>query len=270
MSAAVSPAATDDAKPADQHSCAQNADAAELAKFANLAHQWWDPRGQFRTLHQLNPLRLDWIVQALDASRAQAAEQGQHGLKGLHVLDVGCGGGLLAEAMARQAAGVLGIDLAEKSLRAAKLHACTDGAAPPQLRYECISVEDLAQRAPASFDVVTCMEMLEHVPHPASVVHACSRLLKPGGMVAFSTLNRSAKAFMQAIVAGEFVLRLLPRGTHSYEKFITPAELQSFGESVGLTTSCISGLRYQPLARRFHLCRDVQVNYLLAMHKTVA
>ena len=190
-----------------------NVDPAELAKFSELAHRWWDPESEFRPLHQINPLRLDWIAR-------------QAPLSGQQVLDVGCGGGILAEAMARQGAEVLGIDLASKSLKVAQLHALESGLA--NVAYREVAVEALAAERPASFDVVTCMEMLEHVPDPASVVKACADLVKPGGWVFFSTLNRNPKSFLFAIVGAEYVLNLLPRGTHEFAKFIKPSELASF------------------------------------------
>ena len=189
---------------------ALNADPAELAKFSDLAHHWWDPESEFKPLHQINPLRLDWIHALADLNQKR-------------VLDVGCGGGILADSMARKGANVTGIDLASKSLRVAQLHALETGT--PNIQYREISVEALAQEQPASFDVVTCMEMLEHVPDPGSVVRACAELVKPDGWVFFSTLHRSAKAFMLAIVGAEYVLNMLPRGTHEYAKMIRPSEL---------------------------------------------
>jgi 2-polyprenyl-6-hydroxyphenyl methylase/3-demethylubiquinone-9 3-methyltransferase len=198
---------------------ALNADPAELAKFSDLAHHWWDPESEFKPLHQINPLRLDWIHALADLNQKR-------------VLDVGCGGGILADSMARKGADVTGIDLASKSLRVAQLHALETGT--PNIQYREVSVEALAQEQPASFDVVTCMEMLEHVPDPGSVVRACAELVKPGGWVFFSTLHRSAKAFMLAIVGAEYVLNMLPRGTHEYAKMIRPSELAASCREAGL------------------------------------
>jgi len=229
-----------------------NADPAELAKFSELAHRWWDPDSEFRPLHQINPLRLDWI-------------NGFSPLNGKRVLDVGCGGGILADSMARKGADVLGIDLASKALRVAQLHALEAGT--PNIRYQEISVEALAQEQPAGFDVVTCMEMLEHVPDPASVVRACSQLVKPGGWVFFSTINRSAKAFMLAIVGAEYVLNMLPRGTHEYAKMIRPSELAASCRSAQLDVLHTKGLEYNPLTKRYWLSEDTSVNYLFATRR---
>ena len=229
-----------------------NADPAELAKFSELAHRWWDPESEFRPLHQINPLRLNWIQESV-------------ALNGRNVVDIGCGGGILADSMARQGATVLGIDLATKALRVAQLHALE--AQTPNIRYREVSAEELAAESPASFDVVTCMEMLEHVPDPASVVDACARLVKPGGWVFFSTLNRSAKSFLYAIVGAEYLLNLLPRGTHTYEKMIRPSELSRFCRMAGLTIDHAQGLQYNPLTRRYWLSPDTSVNYLLATRK---
>ncbi len=226
-----------------------NADPQELAKFGELAHQWWDTDGDFRPLHQINPLRLDWIDQ-------------QALLAGKRVLDVGCGGGILAESMARRGAEVLGIDLSVKPLRVAQLHALESGITG--LRYREVSAEELADELPASFDVVTCLEMLEHVPQPASVVQACARLVKPGGWVFFSTIHRNAKAWLQAIVAAEHVLKLLPKGTHEYQRLIRPSELTRWTREAGLEPGSFKGLGYNPLTRRYSLSDDVSVNYLLA------
>lgn len=229
-----------------------NADPAELAKFSELAHRWWDPDSEFRPLHQINPLRLDWI-------------NGFSPLNGKRVLDVGCGGGILADSMARKGADVLGIDLASKALRVAQLHALEAGT--PNIRYQEISVEALAQELPAGFDVVTCMEMLEHVPDPASVVRACSQLVKPGGWVFFSTINRNAKAFMLAIVGAEYVLNMLPRGTHEYAKMIRPSELAASCRSAQLDVLHTKGLEYNPLTKRYWLSEDTSVNYLFATRR---
>jgi len=229
-----------------------NADPAELAKFSALAHRWWDPDSEFRPLHQINPLRLDWI-HALS------------GLGGKRVLDVGCGGGILADSMARRGADVTGIDLATKALRVAQLHALEAGTKGVQ--YREISVEALALEQPASFDVVTCMEMLEHVPDPASVVKACSELVKPGGWVFFSTIHRNAKAFMLAIVGAEYVLNMLPRGTHEYAKMIRPSELASHCRAAGLDVLQTRGLEYNPITKRYWLSADTSVNDMFATQR---
>ena len=230
-----------------------NADAAELAKFSELAHRWWDPESEFRPLHQINPLRLAWIESLVGP------------LKGRHIVDVGCGGGILAEAMARQGAQVLGIDLADKALKVAQLHALEQGV--QGVSYRPVSAEALAAEQPAQFDVVTCMEMLEHVPDPASVVQACATLVKPGGWVFFSTLNRNPKSFLFAIVGAEYVLRLLPRGTHEYRKFIRPSELAADCRRAGLQIQVMRGLGYNPLTRRYWLHDDTSVNYLVATRR---
>jgi len=229
-----------------------NVDPAELAKFSELAHRWWDPESEFRPLHQINPLRLDWIAK-------------QAPLAGRQVLDVGCGGGILAEAMARQGADVLGIDLASKSLKVAQLHALESGLA--NVAYREVAVEALAAERPASFDVVTCMEMLEHVPDPASVVRACAELVKPGGWVFFSTLNRNPKSFLFAIVGAEYVLNLLPRGTHEFAKFIKPSELASYCRGAGLDLQGSRGMEYNPLTKRYWLSGDTSVNYMIATRR---
>ena len=231
-----------------------NADPQELNKFGDLAHRWWDPVGEFAPLHQINPLRLDWI-----ASKAA--------LTGAQVLDVGCGGGILAESMALRSAQVLGIDLSTKPLRVAQLHALESGAA--NLEYREVAVEALAEERPASFDVVTCMEMLEHVPDPASVVRACAALAKPGGWVFFSTLNRTAKAWLFAIVGAEHLLKLLPKGTHEHARFIKPAELAASIRSAGLQIDVFRGMEYNPLTKRYLLSADTSVNYLVACRKPV-
>jgi 2-polyprenyl-6-hydroxyphenyl methylase/3-demethylubiquinone-9 3-methyltransferase len=230
-----------------------NADPAELAKFSDLAHRWWDPESEFRPLHQINPLRLNWI----DA---------QVSLSGKCVLDVGCGGGILSDSMARKGAQVTGIDLSTKALRVAQLHALEAGT--PNVNYREVSAEALAAEMPGQFDVVTCMEMLEHVPDPASVVRACSTLVKPGGWVFFSTLNRNPKSFLFAIIGAEYVLQLLPKGTHEYAKMIRPSELAAYCRDAGLALCSTRGMEYNPFTRRYWLSGDTSVNYLLATRKT--
>ena len=230
-----------------------NADPAELAKFSDLAHRWWDPQSEFRPLHQINPLRLDWI-------------QSQLPLNGLRVLDVGCGGGIRSDSMARKGAEVLGIDLATKALRVAQLHALQ--AHTPHVHYREVAVEALAVEQPASFDAVTCMEMLEHVPDPASVVRACAALVKPGGWVFVSTINRNAKAFLFAILGAEYLLNLLPRGTHEYDKFLRPSELAASCRASGLQLQHSRGIEYNPLTRRYRLSSDTSVNYMISTRKS--
>ena len=229
-----------------------NVDAQELAKFSELAHRWWDRDSEFKPLHEINPLRLDWI----DTLST---------LRGKTVLDVGCGGGILAESMAQRGASVLGIDLASKPLGVARLHALESDMRA--LDYREVAVEALALERPASFDVVTCMEMLEHVPDPSSVVRACGSLVKPGGWVFFSTINRNAKAFAQAIVGAEYVLGLLPKGTHEYARFIRPSELARWCRDGGLSIEDSRGMGYNPLTRRYTLTADASVNYLLATRR---
>jgi 2-polyprenyl-6-hydroxyphenyl methylase / 3-demethylubiquinone-9 3-methyltransferase len=224
-----------------------NADPAELDKFGNLAHRWWDPAGEFAPLHQINPLRLEWI----DAHA---------GLEGKSVLDVGCGGGILTEAMARRGAEVTGIDFSERALQVAQLHLNQSGV---KVRYEKALAEDYAALHAAAFDVVTCMELLEHVPQPASVVAACARLVRPGGQVFFSTINRNPKAYAFAVIGAEYVLGLLPRGTHDYRRFIKPSELARASRDSALRPEELIGLTYNPLTRRYKLGRDCDVNYLL-------
>ncbi|WP_234265931.1 MULTISPECIES: bifunctional 2-polyprenyl-6-hydroxyphenol methylase/3-demethylubiquinol 3-O-methyltransferase UbiG [Hydrogenophaga] len=229
-----------------------NADPAELAKFSDLAHRWWDPESEFKPLHQINPLRLDWI-------------DSQASLAGQRVLDVGCGGGILADSMARRGADVTGIDLSTKALKVAQLHALEAGT--PRIQYREVSAEALAAEVPGSFDVVTCMEMLEHVPDPASVVRACATLVKPGGSVFFSTINRNPKAFLFAIVGAEYLLKMLPKGTHEYARMIRPSELAAYCRDAGLDALRTRGMEYNPLTQRYWLSNDTSVNYLLATRK---
>lgn len=228
-----------------------NADPAELQKFSELAHRWWDPQSEFRPLHEINPLRLEWINARapLNAQRA---------------LDVGCGGGILAEAMAKKGASVTGIDLSEKALKVADLHSLESGVS---VQYEYISAEELAAREAGQYDVVTCMEMLEHVPDPAAVVQACATLAKPGGHVFFSTINRNLKAYLFAVIGAEYILRLLPKGTHDYAKFITPAELSQSCRSAGLEVEALKGMTYNPITKIYSLNQDTDVNYLIACRK---
>ena len=229
-----------------------NVDAQELAKFSDLAHRWWDPESEFRPLHQINPLRLDWI-------------DGLAPLRGKAVLDVGCGGGILAESMALRARHVTGIDLAAKPLGVARLHALEAGV--ENLDYREIAAEAIAAERPGAFDVVTCMEVLEHVRDPSSVVRACSELVAPGGWVFFSTLNRNPKSFLFAIVGAEYVLRLLPRGTHEYERFIRPSEHARWCRDAGLEIAATRGMEYNPFTRRYGLSGNTSVNYLVACRK---
>ena len=229
-----------------------NSDPAEIAKFSELAHRWWDTESEFRPLHQINPLRLAWI-------------DGMASLSGKAVLDVGCGGGILADSMARKGAVVTGIDLSTKALNVARLHALEAGT--PGVSYREISAEAIAAEQPASFDVVTCMEMLEHVPDPASVVRACSTLAKPGGWVFFSTLNRNAQSFLFAILGAEYVLNLLPKGTHEFAKMIRPSELARYCREAGLDLVHTKGMEYNPLTQRYWLSENTKVNYLFAARK---
>ncbi|CAB3658076.1 Ubiquinone biosynthesis O-methyltransferase [Achromobacter deleyi] len=229
-----------------------NADQAELDKFGALASRWWDPESEFKPLHAINPLRLEWIQESVGS------------LSGKKVLDVGCGGGILSEAMARAGADVTGIDLADKSLKVARLHGLESGV---KVDYRKVPVEQLAAEQAGQFDVVTCMEMLEHVPDPASIVRACSALTKPGGWVFFSTLNRNAKAFLFAIVGAEYVLRLLPRGTHTYDMFIKPSELAAAARGAGLEPVGMRGMEYNPITQIYSLTSDTSVNYLMATRK---
>lgn len=226
-----------------------NSDPQELAKFSDLAHRWWDLEGEFRPLHQINPLRLEWI-------------DGLAPLKGRRVLDVGCGGGVLSDAMARRGAEVLGVDLSAKALRVAQLHALEAGTAA--VEYREVAAEALAEELPAAFDTVTCMELLEHVPDPSAIVSACATLVNPGGWVFFSTLNRNPKAFLFAIVGAEHVLNLLPKGTHEYARFIKPSELAQWCRDAGLELQATRGMTYNPITRRYALGGDTSVNYLIA------
>lgn len=225
-----------------------NADPLELQKFSDLAHRWWDPTSEFRPLHEINPLRLEWINNIAP-------------LAGKNVLDIGCGGGILAESMARKGANVTGIDLSEKALKVADLHSLESGV---QVRYELISAEAMAAREPGAYDVVTCMEMLEHVPDPAAVVHACATLVKPGGQVFFSTINRNPKSYLFAVLGAEYILRLLPKGTHDYAKFIKPAELAQYIRNAMLDLKGLKGMTYNPLTKVYSLNQDTSVNYLVA------
>ena len=228
-----------------------NVDQSEIAKFSALAHRWWDQNSEFKPLHAINPLRLGWIKCFVE-------------LNGKRALDVGCGGGILAEALAQSGAQTTGIDLSEKALKVAELHALESGA---QVNYQAISAESLALTEPASFDVVTCMEMLEHVPDPASVVKACATLAKPGATLFFSTLNRNPKSYLFAIIGAEYLLRLLPKGTHDYRKFITPSELGHFVRDAGLEIIGIKGFSYNPITQIYSLTNDTAVNYLIATRK---
>jgi 2-polyprenyl-6-hydroxyphenyl methylase/3-demethylubiquinone-9 3-methyltransferase len=228
-----------------------NFDPAELEKFAALAHRWWDKNSEFKPLHAINPLRLNFI-------------DGAVGLKGKRVLDVGCGGGILSESMSEKGADVIGIDLGEKALKVAKLHQLESGS---QVDYQLIAVEELASQQPESFDVVTCMEMLEHVPDPAAIIDDCARLVKPGGSVFFSTINRNPKAYLFAVIGAEYVLNMLPKGTHAYEKFIKPSELSVWARQAGLNVEQLKGMSYNPLTQHYSLGSDISVNYLIHTSK---
>ena len=230
-----------------------NADPAELAKFGDLAHRWWDPQSEFKPLHDINPLRVGYI----DAAT---------GLRGKRVADIGCGGGILSESMAARGADVVGIDLSEKPLGVARLHLFESGLA---VDYRLISAEALAAAEPASFDVVTCMEMLEHVPDPASTIRACAALAKPGGHVFFSTLNRNLKSYLFAIIGAEYILRMLPRGTHDYARFIKPSELSHMADQAGLDIADLKGMSYNPFTKHYSLGRDTDVNYLIQCTRRV-
>ena len=229
-----------------------NADQLELDKFSQLAHRWWDPNSEFKPLHDINPLRLEWL------------ERLAGGIQDKRVVDVGCGGGILAESMAVKGAQVTGIDLSDKALKVAKLHQLESGV---QVDYRLIAAEALAEEAPGQFDVVTCMEMLEHVPDPASVMAACARMAKPDGWVFFSTLNRNPKSYMLAIVGAEYVLNMLPKGTHDWSKFIKPHELASYARSAGLEPVELMGMTYSPFSKTYRLERDTDVNYLMACRR---
>ena len=225
-----------------------NADPAEIQKFSELAHRWWDPTSEFKPLHEINPLRLEWINQ-----RAPLA--------GKQVIDVGCGGGILAESMAKKGATVTGIDLSDKALKVADLHGLESGV---NVRYKKIAAEDMAEAEAGQFDIVTCMEMLEHVPDPASIIKACAKMVKPGGHIFFSTLNRNAKAYLFAVIGAEYLLQMLPKGTHDYAKFITPAELSQDIRNAGLELHAMKGLSYNPLTQIYSLNADTSVNYMVA------
>lgn len=229
-----------------------NVDPAEIEKFSALASKWWDPNSEFKPLHEINPLRLQWIESTVG------------GLHNKKTLDIGCGGGILSESMAAKGAQVTGIDLAERSLKIARLHSLETGIG---LNYELISAEDMAQRSPGQFDVVTCMEMLEHVPNPASIIHACAKLVKPGGYVFFSTLNRNPKSFLFAIIGAEYLLNLVPKGTHRYDNFIKPSELARCAREAQLELIELRGLEYNPLSKHYSLSQDSSVNYLMATRK---
>lgn len=229
-----------------------NADNSEIAKFSALAHRWWDPESEFRPLHEINPLRLNWIDQHCS-------------LPGKESIDIGCGGGILAESMALRGARVTGIDLSEKALAVARLHLLESGA---QVEYIKVAAETIASERIGRYDVVTCMEMLEHVPDPASTVRACAQLAKPGGSVFFSTINRNLKAYLMAIIGAEYVLNMLPRGTHEYARFIKPAELTRFAREASLDSVELIGMHYNPLDKRYSLARGTDVNYLMRCIKS--
>ena len=229
-----------------------NVDESELAKFSALAHRWWDPLSEFRPLHDINPLRLDYI------------DRQAGGLAGKRVLDVGCGGGILSEAMSWRAADVIGLDLSEKALKVAQLHALHSGI---KIEYKLQGVEEFAAAHPGTFDVVTCMEMLEHVPEPARTIRACAELVRPDGVAIFSTINRNSKSYLFAVIGAEYLLRLLPRGTHDYARFIRPSELCARAREAGLDTADVIGMTYNPLSKRYRLEADTSVNYIVACRK---
>lgn len=230
-----------------------NVNPVEIDKFSALASKWWDPDSEFKPLHEINPLRLQWIEEQVGGS-----------LQNLRILDVGCGGGILAESMARRGAQVTGIDLAQASLTTAKLHGLETGI---KVEYHCVAAEDFAKAHPNSFDVVTCMELLEHVPQPASIIQACQQLVKPGGYVLFSTINRNPKSFALAIVAAEHLLKMVPKGTHHYNGFIKPSELMRDARRAGLYLQQLKGLEYNPLRKVYFLSNDTSVNYMLSTRK---
>lgn len=231
----------------------QNINQAEIDKFSALASKWWDPESEFKPLHEINPLRLQWIEEQVGGS-----------LQGLRILDIGCGGGILAESMARKGAIVTGIDLAAESLETARLHGLESGI---KVDYQCIAAEDFAQTHAGEFDVVTCMEMLEHVPQPASIVQACQQLVRPGGYVLFSTIHRNPKAYALAIVAAEYLLKMVPKGTHHYQGFIKPSELMRAARQAGLYLQQLKGLEYNPLKKVYFLSNDTSVNYMLSARR---
>jgi 2-polyprenyl-6-hydroxyphenyl methylase/3-demethylubiquinone-9 3-methyltransferase len=230
-----------------------NADPAELDKFSSLAHRWWDPNSEFKPLHDINPLRVDWIDRTVG------------GLAGRNVIDVGCGGGILAESMALRGAKVTAIDLSDKALGVARLHQLESGV---DVDYRHVAAEAMAATSPAAFDVVTCLELLEHVPEPASTVAACGALVRPGGHVVFSTLNRNPRSYLLAILGAEYILRLLPRGTHDWSRFLRPSELARYARRAGLEVGEIVGMTYNPLARTYRLAPDTSVNYLMACRRS--
>lgn len=245
-----------------------NMDPSEVDKFNKLAGEWWDKNGAFGTLHEINPLRLNWITQNVEQGyqSENPDKTATQGLAGKKILDVGCGGGILSESMARRGADVTGIDLGTENLKAATVHA-EQSDLSAILRYQHIAVETLAAEQAGQFDVVTCMEMLEHVPDPSAIVKACYDLLAPGGVCVLSTINRNPKSYLFAIIGAEYVLRLLDRGTHDYAKFITPAELDKMAVEAGFTRQDIIGLHYNPLTKRYWLAQNVDVNYMMAVHK---
>ncbi len=230
---------------------AMNADPLEIQKFSDVAHHWWDTRSEFRPLHEINPLRLEWIHARAD-------------LSGKKVIDVGCGGGILAESMAKKGANVTGIDLSEKALNVADLHSLESELA---IRYQLIAAEQMAKQEPGQYDIVTCMELLEHVPDPAAIIKACATLVKPGGLVFFSTLNRHPKAYLYAVLGAEYLLQMLPKGTHDYDKFITPAELSQSIRLAGLELLSLRGMSYNPLTQIYSLNNDTSVNYMAACRR---
>ena len=230
-----------------------NADPAELDKFSSLAHRWWDPNSEFKPLHDINPLRVDWIDRTVG------------GLAGRNVIDVGCGGGILAESMALRGAKVTAIDLSDKALGVARLHQLESGV---DVDYRHVAAEAMAATSPAAFDVVTCLELLEHVPEPASTVAACGALVRPGGHVVFSTLNRNPRSYLLAILGAEYILRLLPRGTHDWSRFLRPSEMARYARRAGLEVGEIVGMTYNPLARTYRLTPDTSVNYLMACRRS--